>query len=435
MIKLFLACFIAIALLTRTDPGSANEYSRFGTVESLVRRGTFQLDDSSFITTVDKIYRDGHYYSHQPPLLPVLEAPVYWVISLPGIRFNNRGRSVMTYLFILLTNGIALALTVVVMAKILELGGVGPGGRDVLAILLVFGTWLLPYGIVSSSHGISGLLVAVLTYQLLLSLSAPITPMRALGMGVVLGLLVVIEMLPVISFLPLTIIYFVAAGALTPRAWGAFAGGLAMPLLAHAILNVRITGDLIPAGFHTELFNYPGSVFDESSLTGTLKYHSIGAAADYAWTALFTRKGFLTFAPVRLAGLIAGVTAWRWWARARGVHLVLLGSIVLSLGAALLMTNNYGGEAVGFRHGVYLAPAFVVLLLPWLADGPDGRRQAGRVIVLGIAALSTALLLIFAVPEPWSPLSWSTASIGRWDEYLPVAGKLFSSVSPPAVSK
>ena len=434
MTKLFLACFVVIALLTKTDPGSANEYSRFGTVESLVRRGTFQLDDSSFITTVDKIYRDGHYYSHQPPLLPVLEAPVYWAISLPGIRFNNRGRAVTTYLFILFTNGIALALTVVVMAKILERSGVAPRGRDVLAVLLVFGTWLLPYGIVSSSHGISGLLVAVLTYQLLLSQSTPITPVRGLGMGLVLGLLVVIEMLPLISFLPLTIIYLAATGALTARGWGSFAGGLALPLLAHAILNVRITGDLIPAGFHTELFNYPGSVFDESSLTGTLKYHSIGDAAAYVWRSLFAGKGFLTFAPVGLAALIAGVTAGRWWSRARGLQLVLLGSIVLSLGAALLTTNNYGGEAVGFRHGAYLSPAFLALLLPWIADDPDGRRKASRNAVLAIAVLSTALMLIFAVPSPWSVLTWSHASIGRWDEYLPVIGKGVRAVSRLAVS-
>ena len=42
---------------------------------------------------------------------------------------------------------------------------------------------------------------------------------------------------------------------------------------------------------------------------------------------------------------MAGVIGWRWWARARGVHLVLLGGTVLSLAASLLMTNNFGGGA------------------------------------------------------------------------------------------
>ena len=164
-LKWFLGCLFVIALLTRTDPGSAHELSRYGTVESLVDRGTFQLDDSSFIGSVDKIYRDGHYYSHQPPLLAVLEAPVYWAINLPGIRFNNRGRYVMTYLFILLTNGLALVATIATFAQIMKAAGVAIG-RGWLAALLIFGTWLLPYGIISNNHGISALLVALLIYLL-----------------------------------------------------------------------------------------------------------------------------------------------------------------------------------------------------------------------------------------------------------------------------
>ena len=71
MRRLFLLTLVAVALFTKTAPGSAHEYSRFGTVESLVERGTLQLDDSIFIGTVDKIFRDGHYYSHQPPLLVI----------------------------------------------------------------------------------------------------------------------------------------------------------------------------------------------------------------------------------------------------------------------------------------------------------------------------------------------------------------------------
>ena len=204
MRRLFLLTLVAVALFTKTAPGSAHEYSRFGTVESLVERGTLQLDDSIFIGTVDKIFRDGHYYSHQPPLLAVIEAPVYWVLRTPGIRFNNRGRFLITYLFILLTNGVALALTVVVFARLLELSGVPPPARDLWAVLLVAGTWLLPYGLVSNNHGISALLTAVLIWQLLLVEWRGVTTARAAAIGAAVGLLVAIELLPVVSFLPLT---------------------------------------------------------------------------------------------------------------------------------------------------------------------------------------------------------------------------------------
>ena len=52
------------------------------------------------------------------------------------------------------------------------------------------------------------------------------------------------------------------------------------------------------------------------------------------------------------AGARVGQLEWRWWKRARALHLLLLAAIASSFAAALLTTNNYGGEAVGFRHAV-----------------------------------------------------------------------------------
>ena len=429
MRRLFLFTLFVAALLTKTAPGSAHEYSRFGTLESLVERGTFQLDDSTFKHSIDKIYRAGHYYSHQPPLLPVIEAPVYWALHLSGMRFDNRGRAVMIYLLILLTNGVALSLTVVVLAKLLELAGLKNPYRDLLAVLLVFGTWLFPYGLVSNNHGISGLLLAALIWQLLLVEWHGATLGRALAIGAALGLLVAIELLPAVSFLPLTLLYLAARRDLPARHWMLLAVAIGLPILVEAALNVRIVGDVIPAGFHHELFNYPGSAFDDSSLTGSVKFDTWRAAADYAWIALFAGKGFFTFAPLGLLGLAVGLIEWRWWGRARGVQLVLLGGIVLSFCAALLTTNNFGGQAAGFRHAAYLAPSLVALALPWIVDR-EGRPLRHHA-TMAIACVSTALMLIFAVKQPWSDLSLSSASIGAWYHYLPIVAKIRWDFLPP----
>jgi hypothetical protein len=249
------------------------------------------------------------------------------------------------------------------------------------------------------------------------------TRWRALAIGAVLGLLVAIEILPVVSFVPLTLIYLLSRRDREMRAWLLCALGVAIPLTAHAVLNVPITGDVIPAGFHTELFEFDGSGFDQSSLTGTLKHGSFGAAIGYASQSLFTVKGFFVFAPLCLAGLIAGILGWRWWwARARGVYVVLIGGTAISLGVALAMTNNLGGSAVGFRHAAYLSPAFAVLVLPWLADPSPARRRLA--IVVTVAAVSAVVLLIFAVREPWFGLTLSAAPVGSWDQYVPFIARL-----------
>lgn len=424
MRRIFIGTLIAVAVLTKTDPGSAHVYSRLATVESIVDRGTYQIDDSIFIDTIDKVYSNGHFYSHQPPLLSTLEAPVYWVLRLPGTRFNNRGRFAMTYAFSLATNGVALALTVVAFAHLLALAGVASPLRDWFAVLLPMGTWLLPYGLVTNNHGIAGMLLAVLAYLLLLIEWHGINRNRAIATGLVSGLLVGIELLPIVSFAPLTLIYLVARRDVGRREWIAAGAGFGALLLIHAIINVRITGDVIPAGFHTELFNYPGSAFEGSSLSGGLKFHTLPAFGAYAWSSLFAGKGFFTFAPLTFVGVIAGLVTCRWWwQRARGPYLVLFGGAILSFLASLLTTNNFGGEAVGFRHAAYLAPSFVLMLLPWILDDA-GRVRPRTYAVMGVAVVSLALIGVFATRDPWSSLTLTHAPVGRWDEYVQLAARI-----------
>ena len=417
--RLFLITLCFCALLTKVTPEASQ--SRLGTIESLVERGTYRLDDSTFIHTIDKIYKDGHYYSHQPPLLSTLEAPVYWVLHLSGARFHNRGRMLLTYSFTLLTSGVAVAATVVVIAGILELASGGALLNSALPIWLVLGTWLLPYGLVANNHVVSGCLLAMLSWLLLESEWRAATRRGALAIGGVLGLLSAIEVLPLVSFLPVTVIYLMSRRRFDASGWALFALGLTAPLLAHALINFQITGDVIPAGFHTELFTFEGTGFDAGSLTGSLKHHSLRDVSMYAWRSLFAGKGFFIFAPLCLAGLICGLVEWRWWlSRAAGVYAVLLSGTAISVFIAVLTTNNFGGSSVGFRHAVYLSPAFIVLLLPWLVGNAPRRRAA----VTAIAVASTISMSVFAARAPWSGLTVFEARIGSWDEYVPLAGHI-----------
>lgn len=420
MRRLFLATLCIGVLMTKTMPEASQ--SRLGTIESIVERGTYALDLSSFVHTVDKVYKDGHYYSHQPPLLSTLEAPIYWVLHLPGARFHNRARFLMTYAFALLTSGVALALTVVILAQILTMASVPAPYNEWFALLLPLGTWLLPYSLITNNHEISACLIAVLIWLLLKIEWQGATRGRAMAVGAVLGLLAAIEILPLGAFAPLAAIYVCSKRQFDWRARLLFFAGLAVPLVAHAILNVPITGDVIPAGFHSELFLFEGTGFDQGSLTGSVHHQSLAALARYSWQALFAGKGFFVFAPLCLLGVMCGLIEWRWWwFRARGPYVVLVIGSAISLGAALITTNNLGGSSVGFRHAVYLCPIFIVMLLPWISGNSRAWRKTA---IAAVAALSVALMIIFAAPSPWSGLTLSSASIGSWDQYVPVFARL-----------
>lgn len=420
---IFLAAWLPIALITRTAATDDHEFSRLGTVESLVERHSYWLEESKFHGSGDKIFYDGHFYSHQPPLLATLQSPVFWVLSKAGLHFwNTAPFDLAYYLFTACTNGVALALIIVVFEIVLRRLGVPPGRSVACAFLLILGSWLLPYGLVTNNHEAAALLVAVLALLLIDLEQGRVDAARCALVGLTLGLLVAVEVVPVVSFLPLTIVYLFSKPQLRTRTTALpWVIGLAVPLVLHAIINIKQTGDLLPGGFHTELFAYEGSKFNESTLTGNLNHPTVGEFLHYSWQALFSEKGFFTYSPILLLGCLAGLMGSILWRRGRAVLLVMTGSWFLSLTASLLMTNNFGGFASGFRHATYLAPAMLIGLAPVFA----GRQRIVSAIVLAVAALSIVVLFIVTVPRPWYPYAVPPKPpiVRPWDGYLPVVAQ------------
>lgn len=429
---IFLAAWLPIALITRVAATDDHEFARLGTIESLVERHNYYLEESKFHGTGDRIFYNGHFYSHQPPLLATLQSPVFWVLSKFGLHFwNTAPFDLAYYLFTALTNGVTLALTIVVFDVIFRSGGVTPGWSLVCAFVLPLGSWMLPYGLVTNNHEVAGFLVTLLALLLLELDAGRVTTARLSLLGVTLGLLVTVEVLPVVSFVPLTLVYLLAKPAMRSRQrimpWAA---GLAVPLLLHALINIPQTGNLIPGGFHSELFNYEGSRFTSATLSGNMNHASLSDLIDYAWKAMFAEKGYFSYAPTLLLGVIAGVLGWRYWARTRGVHIVLLGGTILSLGASLAMTNNFGGFAAGFRHATYLAPAMLILLLPIFASTTAAARWASRAI-LGVSAASAAALFLIMTPRPFFPYRFPPEGpiVSSWDRYVPVLAHVVDRAS------
>ncbi len=424
--------WIPLVFITKTQPLVDHEFSRLGTIDSLVVRHNYYLEESRFHGSADRIDYKGHSYSHQPPLLSTLQAPVFWVLHQAGLNLWNSAPFDLAYLlFTWLTSGAALALTVVVLDATFRLGGVSASLSAFSAIALTLGTWLFPYALVVNNHVVSGLLVACLAWTLLKIEKGYLSAGLMVTVGAIIGLLITVEVIPAVSFVPITIACLVMRPDVRSRPYvAALAGGAAVPLLAHAIINIGQTGDVIPGGFHSELFVYEGSKFDSTTLSGNMNHPSVREFADYAWRALFSEKGYFSYAPVPLVGALAGFLGWRWWSRYRMLHVVMLGGAVLSLFASLLMTNNFGGFAAGFRHATYLAPAFVVLLLPILSTEARSARIVARV-TLAAAVCSALFLAIVTAPRPWYPYTFPPESpvLKSWDTYFPVVSHVLRRVN------
>jgi len=82
---------LGLILLARPFYG-ANDLSRWSTVYSLAERGTYNIDETPWPTTIDRVRLDGHYFSSKPPLLPTLLAGEYLLLkklSFDRLSFRN----------------------------------------------------------------------------------------------------------------------------------------------------------------------------------------------------------------------------------------------------------------------------------------------------------------------------------------------------------
>ena len=97
--------------------------------------------------TIDMVKHNGHLYSSKPPLYPTLLAGMYWVI------FHLTGMSLGTHPFVvgrimlILVNVLPLAVSFVLLAKLVERFGTTDWGRLFVMAAATFGTFLTTFAV------------------------------------------------------------------------------------------------------------------------------------------------------------------------------------------------------------------------------------------------------------------------------------------------
>ncbi|MGA2190987.1 MAG: hypothetical protein ABSH33_20915, partial [Steroidobacteraceae bacterium] len=91
---------------THCAPMTWNDESRMASIQSLVETKSFVIDRTDFVSTGDKVFIGGHFYSDKPPMPALLGALVYGPLHLLGLRLRE-GTTVAYFLVTLLTVGVA----------------------------------------------------------------------------------------------------------------------------------------------------------------------------------------------------------------------------------------------------------------------------------------------------------------------------------------
>jgi len=388
-LQYFLLFLIIFAVLTKSSIDPWNGRSRMATIDSLVDRGTFVIDNSVYVRTGDKVYINGHFYSDKPPVLSFLAAGPYFLMKSVGLTFQNN-EGLVYYLLTLIFVGTPAAITVYVFNKSLKLVGLEKSVRLRLTIALGAGTLLLPWATVFNNH-VPAMALCFTSFYFLLKSKFQFNKKNIFLAGFLVSLGATIDVVAGPVFFVLFLIY-ILWNRFERKSIMIFLIGVLPPFLLHCILNIQITGGILPAELVPQYFLYPGSPWLPEQLAGFASWQDLTSLLTYAFHSTFGYSGFFSHSPILLIFFFA-LPQIRHKLKKEGV-IITLATIIL-LGFYIVGTNNYGGWSYSIRWWIPLIPFLMFFGSLYLQ-----KQKSYKIFYLLLAA--SVVISAVGIISPWT---------------------------------
>lgn len=378
-----------VALMGAYDtPLSTNVLSRLATVESLVHRGTFTIDDSPF-DTIDKVQLDGHFYSTKPPLFPTLMAGQYWLVrQLTGWDITRQPdqRRVLK-LLVCTWQVVPYVLLLAALAGTLRWHVADAGARALALAACAWASPLAGFALTINNHlPAAACMMGAVYFALGLAHGhLPATPARFVLAGALCALLPTFD-LPGMFFSPLCFLYLARIYPRQTFTW--YVGGAVIVLAAHFGLNLLATGSFLPLYLRRELYFYPGSYWNAPRAFDALSEPK----GTYLFHLVLGRKGLLLLFPVLWLAVWAVFRAARdkqnGCAALRTEIATYAALVVGWIAFYTVTTNNYGGGAFGVRWFIFFLPPLYFMTGLGLEQVKTPRARWVALILLGVSLYS-----------------------------------------------
>lgn len=398
-----LASGVIFGVLLRIQPVSgANDGSRWDTVWSLTSGRGYVIDEAPY-NTIDKVRREGHFYSSKPPLMPTLLAGMAWIVrATTGWAIPDQAHIVIRLLLVLV-NVLPFYFFVLLYAKLLERLQIGFAARILCLSAAAFGTYLTAYSVTLNNHTQAAWAAFFAIYCAFricyeqetawhyFVLCGLFTAWTVANEMVALAFALLIMSLLLKHYPRQTLQFFVPPAVVVGAAY---------------LYTLYIsTGGFLPyyLYFNTDYYQYEGSYWRNP--------RGIDAANEPKWFYLFNlllgHHGIFSLTPVFLIGFYGMLQ--------RRLVLPAIERMGLFLTAVMIVfytfkTNNYGGGCQGARWLFWLIPFWLISLAPVVQRHFHSRRfRAFAVVVLLLSLMSSGHALSGnkdkGRPGPWSK-SW-----------------------------
>jgi hypothetical protein len=402
--------------------------SHYATIESLVDYGTYYIDQSRYVHTIDKYKVGDHFISSKQPTLSTYGAGVYWVYQkLTGKKIARyEGDVVRTVGFF--TGGLSHLLFLIFFYRLCRMLLEREVAVMVAMAAASFAYLGVGYATLINKHspaaalGVCGLYYALRIGAPRVGASAQAEPARMRDWwlaGLALGFMVAID-LPSLAFSGLVLVYLASHDWRRTLLW--FVPALLPGLACQLILAYEISGSVTPFQMNQALKQFKGNYFKNPGGIDALREPT----QVYAFNVLLGHHGLFSMTPLYAFGLWElGRSLWL-RVRLRESLLVALTLSVL-LGFYIFRTHNYGGWAVGMR---WLVPAMPLLLLYFAFWVDRVSLSLGRWVLVLPAFLLSAFNVQDALTSPLQYSVWQ-----NWLEAAPNRGRVGKTFNLPRRAK
>jgi hypothetical protein len=345
--------------LQESSLDNANTGSRYATIQALVDQGTFYIDRTQYVRTIDKYKVGDHFISSKPATLPTIGAGVYWVYqALTGKTIARyEGDVVRTVSFF--TGGVGHVLFLIYFYRLSRL----LFRRQLSVMVAMAGACFAYLGVGYATHinelstagalGICGLYYAVRIRH-----ERDAKPWHWPLAGLVLGLLPAIDM-PGMAISGALALYLFSYDKKKTLLW--FLPALLPGLIVHLFLTYEISGSFRPFYFNSALKTFKQFYFKQpGGIDGLNEPKWL-----YAFNTLLGHHGLFSMTPIYCFG---GYELVRSLAKRRllAESLVCAASVLAFLIFFIWRTRNYGGWCVGMRWYVPIMPLLLLYFGVWI---------------------------------------------------------------------
>jgi hypothetical protein len=384
---------------SKADPAN----SRLATVYALTQYGTFYIDhpvseppNPFEQRTIDKVMvkgerigdavHNGRLISSKPPVLPLLMTAEYVVMnSVFGLEVtDDEDRVKILYWMALTLVGFSYVLALVFFTKTVGYYVDDELTKLVMLAALAFGTQLWGFSIMLNNHvPAAGMLMVAAYFGLGLGgKKLDPTPLRFVLFGLAGGLVATFD-IPGTIFVLFLGLYVLRAYPRQALTWTV--GAAALPLGVHVAVMVAVTGSPLPVQMRGETYHFEGAYWRHPRQIDALNEPKL----TYLFHMTLGRCGLFSLYPITLIGVAGFVRAcMRKDMPGRGAILAAaLGFLILST-YYVTRTNNYAGEAYGFRWYIVSMPVLLLMGAPLMARIRRQWQWIFVALMLGVSCYS-----------------------------------------------